>query len=90
MTANNEQWEICFVGTAGKCDAELDWSMDWSMDLADGAGNGSVGKPRIKAMRTVQNLPQSAGQPTFCRALAYNQRLRYDNGTGYSVLNRDH
>ena len=59
MTANNEQWEICFVGTAGKCDAELDWSMDWSMDLADGAGNGSVGKPRIRAMKALQNLSQA-------------------------------
>ena len=52
---NNERWEICFVGAAGICDAEL----DWSVDLADGAGNGSVRKPRIRAMKSLQNLSQT-------------------------------
>jgi hypothetical protein len=33
--------------------------MDWSVDLADGAGNGSVRKPRIRAMKALQNLSQT-------------------------------
>ena len=30
----------------------------WSMDLADGAGNGRVRKPRIRAIKTLRNLSQ--------------------------------
>ena len=52
---NNGEWGICFVGTAGICDGEL----DRSVDLADGAGNGSVRKPRIRAMKSLQNLSQA-------------------------------
>ena len=51
---NNGKWDICLAGTAGICDAEL----DWSMDLADGAGNGRVGKPMIRAIKTLRNLSQ--------------------------------
>ena len=43
------------MGTAGICDGEL----DRSVDLADGAGNGSVRKPRIRAMKSLQNLSQA-------------------------------
>ena len=45
----------CFWGAAGICGAEL----DWSMDLADGAGNGRVRKPGIKAVKTLRNLSQA-------------------------------
>ena len=43
------------MGTAGVCDSEL----DWSMDLADGAGNGGVRKPGIRAMKALRNLSQT-------------------------------
>ena len=56
VPGNNEQWGICFVGAAGTCDAEL----DWSMDLADGAGNGRVRKLRIRA---IQDLAESVTDP---------------------------
>ena len=35
---NNGEWGISFVGAAGICDGEV----DWSMDLVDDAGNGRV------------------------------------------------
>ena len=43
---------MCFVGI---CGAEL----DWSMDVADGAGNGRVRMPGIRAMKILQNLSQA-------------------------------
>ena len=69
---SNERWGICYVGAAGICDGEL----DWGMDLADGAGNGRARKPRIRDVKTLQNLSQAqtgrmahfAGRATFSTA----------------------
>jgi hypothetical protein len=44
-----------FLGAAGICDGES----DWSMDMADGAGNGRVRKPRIRTKNALQNLSQA-------------------------------
>ena len=52
-----------FLGAAGICDGEL----NWSMDLADGAGNGKVRKPGIRAMETLRKRSQALGytSPAF-------------------------
>ena len=42
------------MAAAGICGVEL----DWSMNLADGTGNGRVRKPRIWAVKTLQNPSQ--------------------------------
>ena len=52
---SNAEWGICFAGAAGICDGEL----DWRIDFADGAGNGRVRKPGIRAVKTLRNLPQA-------------------------------
>ena len=69
---NNGKWDICLVGTAGICDAEL----GWSMDLADGIGNGRVRKPRIRVTKTLQNLPQTPRQSSSGEDIGRGKLLR--------------
>ena len=54
-TTSNAEWGICFAGAVGVCDGEL----DWRIDFADGAGNGRVRKPGIRAVKTLRNLSQT-------------------------------
>ena len=40
-----------------RCRVGLEHGLEYG--FADGAGNGSVGKPRIRAMKALQNLSQA-------------------------------